>query len=114
MRTFIARCLLALLTVIGVGAAAAVPAGAASATPTGADDPFTASRTAWWRDARFGMFVHFGDYTYWGGEYPQPDGTVCRDAEWIQNRCHIPWPEYEAAAAKFNPAEFDAKALVKL
>src|SRR3954466_8825020 len=78
------------------------------------DDPFTSARTAWWREARFGMFVHFGDYSAWGGEYTRPDGTVCRDAEWIQNRCSIPWHEYEAAAAKFNPSKFDGAAIAKL
>lgn len=57
------------------------------------DDAFTSARTAWWRDAKFGMFIHFGDYSGWGGEYRRPDGTVCRDAEWIRLRCEIPLPE---------------------
>jgi alpha-L-fucosidase len=92
----------------------AQPRAAGPGTNYAVDDPFTAARTAWWRDAKFGMFVHFGDYSAWGGEYTRPDGTVCRDAEWIQNRCSIPWPEYEAAAARFNPAAFDANAIVDL
>ncbi|HEU4423007.1 MAG TPA: alpha-L-fucosidase [Pilimelia sp.] len=94
-------------------ASAAVRA-AAPGTNHAVDDPFTSSRTAWWREARFGMFIHFGDYSYWGGEYTRPDGTVCQDAEWIKNRCSIPWPEYEAAARRFNPARFDANAIVQL
>jgi len=78
------------------------------------DDPFISTRTAWWRTAKFGMFIHLGAYTYWGGEYTRPDGTLCRDAEWIKLRCDIPWSVYEAGAAKFNPAGFDANAIVKL
>jgi alpha-L-fucosidase len=95
-----------------------VPYGASAAVGPGTnyavDDAFTASRTAWWRDGKFGMFIHFGDYTYWGGEYQRSDGTICKDAEWIKLRCDIPWPQYEAGAAKFNPSKFDANAIVKV
>ena len=77
------------------------------------DDPFTSARTAWWRDGKFGMFIHFGDYTAWGGEYRKPDGTICKDAEWIKLNCSIPWDQYEAGAAKWNPSKFDATAIVK-
>src|SRR4051812_38267066 len=95
--------------------ASAAPAAAGPGTDYAYDDPFTAQRTAWWRDARFGLFMHFGAYSYWGGEYTKPDGTVCRqNAEQIVFRCAIPWPEYEAAAKKFNPAAFDAGAIAKL
>ncbi|WP_245757318.1 alpha-L-fucosidase [Amycolatopsis xylanica] len=104
--------------VIAVISALLSPAPVAAAPGPGTnyavDDAFTSPRTAWWRDAKFGMFVHFGDYSGWGGEYRRPDGTICRDAEWIRLRCEIPWPEYEAAAKKFNPAKFDAGAIVKL
>src|SRR5687767_5043898 len=54
------------------------------------DDPFTADRTRWWREDRFGMFIHFGVYSHFGGEYRRPDGTICRDAEWIKRQCNIP------------------------
>jgi alpha-L-fucosidase len=95
-----------------------VPYGASAAVGPGtnyaADDPFTATRTQWWRDGKFGMFVHFGDYTYWGGEYQRSDGSICKDAEWIKLNCNIPWNQYEAGAAKFNPSKFDANAIVKL
>jgi len=78
------------------------------------DDAFTSARTAWWREARFGMFIHFGTYSYWGGQYTRPDGTLCQDAEWIKLRCNIPWPEYEAAARQFNPANFNATDIAQL
>ncbi|HEY3035794.1 MAG TPA: alpha-L-fucosidase, partial [Streptosporangiaceae bacterium] len=78
------------------------------------DDPFTSSRTYWWRYNRFGMFIHFGTYSALEGEYTQPDGTVCRNAEWIKYRCNIPMATYEGIAKRFNPAQFDAAAIVKL
>ncbi|MET9626811.1 alpha-L-fucosidase [Lentzea sp. NPDC006480] len=102
------RVLLAVLLVLGL-----VPPASAAPAPA-FDDPLTSSRTQWWRDAKFGMFVHFGPYSWWGGEYRRPDGTLCTDAEWIKLRCDIPWPEYEAAARKFNPTGFNADEIARL
>ncbi len=76
------------------------------------DDAFTSPRTQWWRDSHFGMFIHFGLYSAYRGQYTRPDGSVCRDAEWIKRQCAIPWNEYEAKAATFNPSGFDANAVV--
>ncbi|AUI61921.1 alpha-L-fucosidase [Amycolatopsis sp. BJA-103] len=77
------------------------------------DDPFTADRTRWWRDDRFGQFIHFGAYSQLQGKYQRPDGSVCQDAEWIQRNCQIPRAEYEQMAAKFNPSGFDANAIAQ-
>ncbi|MEU6788714.1 alpha-L-fucosidase [Nonomuraea angiospora] len=76
------------------------------------DDVFMSARTQWWRDGHFGMFMHFGLYSAYRGEYRRPDGTVCRDAEWIKRNCAIPWVEYEAKATTFNPSDFDANAVI--
>lgn len=76
------------------------------------DDPFTSERTSWYRDARFGMFIHFGAYSHLEGEYKRSDGSTCQDAEWIFNKCKIPVGEYEKLVKNFNPAQFDAKAIV--
>ncbi|TMM33352.1 MAG: alpha-L-fucosidase [Actinobacteria bacterium] len=110
-----------LLVVTATALAAALPAPASHAATTAGpgtnyatDDAFTASRTAWWRNAGFGMFIHFGDYSQWEGEYTRPDGTVCRNAEWIKRACDIPMDVYEGRAATFNPAKYDASAIVKL
>lgn len=104
-------------------ASAADPLAAAPAARTGqvagpgtdyaTDDPFTSARTNWFRQDRFGMFIHFGSYSNWEGEYRRPDGSVCRNAEWIKRECGIPMDAYEKQAATFNPADFDAKAVVK-
>ena len=67
----------------------------------------------WWREARFGMFIHWGPYSVWGGEY---HGHQQRrgGAEWIMNRCKIPVAEYQETAATFNPVKYDADAWVRL
>lgn len=65
----------------------------------------------WWQDAKFGMFVHWGPYSLYGGVY---NGHNQRrgGAEWIMNRCKIPVREYKAKASTFNPVGFDADSLV--
>ncbi|MGW8399650.1 alpha-L-fucosidase [Streptomyces lydicus] len=115
--------LAALLLAVGSPAAAARPpappaqpsahTAAGPGTNHATDDPFTAARTSWWRQDRFGMFLHFGAYSQLEGEYTRPDGTVCRNAEWIERECGIPEEEYEKRAATFNPSAFDAEAIVK-
>lgn len=67
-------------------------------------------RMAWWREARFGMFVHWGLYSILGGEY----GGRTDYAEWIRNNAHIPIGEYDRLVARFNPVNFDADAWARL
>ncbi len=76
------------------------------------DDPFTSQRAQWFRDARFGMFIHFGGYSQLEGEYQRSDGSTCQDAEWIMNKCKVPTADYERLVKSFNPSQFDAKAIV--
>ncbi|MEV0369098.1 alpha-L-fucosidase [Streptomyces sp. NPDC050636] len=106
----------ALLLALGSPATAAKPPSRPASGPGtnhATDDPFTSERTSWWRSDRFGMFIHFGAYSNLEGEYTGPDGTVCRNAEWIKRECEIPNEAYEKQAATFNPADFDADAIVK-
>jgi len=63
-------------------------------------------RMAWWREARFGLFVHWGVYAVPAGEYRGK--TVPHLAEWIMRSARIPREEYRAMAASFNPREYDA------
>ena len=70
-------------------------------------------KMAWWNEAKFGLFVHWGPYSLYGGVYngfQQKRGG----AEWIMNRCKIPVMEYRAKASTFNPVEFDADALAQM
>ena len=63
-------------------------------------------RMAWFHDARFGMFIHWGLYAVPGGEWngKKVDGI----GEWIMNNGHIPVADYERLAAQFNPTKFNA------
>jgi alpha-L-fucosidase len=63
------------------------------------------------REAKFGMFIHWGVYAELGGEYKNKEygGT-----EWIQLHAGIPADEYEKIAGKFNPSAFDPDKWTKL
>jgi len=67
----------------------------------------------WWREARFGMFIHWGPYSVLGGEY-NGHKQINGGAEWIMNRSKIPVAEYQAYAKQFNPVKYDPEAWVKL
>ncbi|MGZ3372894.1 MAG: alpha-L-fucosidase [Gemmatimonadaceae bacterium] len=56
----------------------------------------------WFRDARFGMFVHWGVYSQLG------------QGEWVMQNREIPVRTYEWLATTFNPVKFDARAWVSL
>ncbi len=64
------------------------------------------ARMEWWRDARFGMFIHWGPYAVPAGQYRGE--TVRSASEWMMNTAQIPIEEYEGFAASFNPVQFDA------
>ncbi|GAB4427013.1 MAG: hypothetical protein OHK0039_45160 [Bacteroidia bacterium] len=69
-------------------------------------------RMAWWREARFGMFIHWGPYAVPAGVYK--GDSIKGIGEWIMNSAKIPIPEYEEFCRAFNPTEYDADAWVKL
>ncbi len=67
-------------------------------------------RMRWWRDARFGMFVHFGLYSTLGGEWK---GKATGSHEWIRNNAKIPHDEYITLPRQFNPVALDADGWVR-
>lgn len=71
------------------------------------------SKMDWWREARFGMFIHWGVYAVPGGVYKGFEQNR-GGAEWCMNRMKIPVTEYQAYAKQFNPVKFDADAWVKI
>lgn len=70
------------------------------------------ARLAWWREARFGMFIHWGLYSIpagtWNGQQIPSIG------EWIMNNASIQVADYKALAANFNPVGFSAHDIVAL
>jgi alpha-L-fucosidase len=70
------------------------------------------ARMAWWRQARFGMFIHWGLYSVPAGTW---DGKQIPSlGEWIMNNASIPVADYKALAAQFNPTGFSAHDIVAL
>lgn len=62
----------------------------------------------WFRDAKYGVFIHFGAYSQLAGQYKgNTDGPPY--AEWAMMTYRIPLKEYrEEVVAKFDPKDFDA------
>jgi len=69
-------------------------------------------RMAWWREAKFGMFIHWGLYAIPAGMWKGK--KVPGIGEWIMYRARIPVREYELLAKEFNPVKFNAKEWVKV
>lgn len=67
-------------------------------------------RVAWFADAQYGLFIHFGLYSQLGGEWQGEQAP--RYAEWIQASKNIPREEYAQLIQHLNPTRFDAQAIV--
>ncbi len=68
------------------------------------------ARMEWWREAQFGMFIHWGLYAVPAGVY----GNKETHAEWILTTAQIPVEEYEKYAQQFNPVKFNADQWVRM
>lgn len=66
----------------------------------------------WWKDAKFGMFIHWGLYSELAGVWKNE--KTDRIGEWIMKFLNIPVEEYEKVAKSFNPVHFNAKEWVHL
>jgi alpha-L-fucosidase len=96
-------------------AAGGIPGGLAQAQ-TKPEAPASAAaavepdhRLDWWKEARFGMFIHFGLYSTLEGKWKDKTSH----AEWIRTTAQIPREEYEKLLPTFNPVKFDAKAIAR-
>lgn len=66
----------------------------------------------WFKEAKFGLMIHWGLYSLLGGEWKgKRMGGI---GEWIMQYYRIPIAEYEKLASAFNPIYFDAEEWVKL
>ena len=88
----ITRLTSALLLILGMTSAATAQQ---QSTITG---DAAASRIAWWRDAKFGLFMHWGVYSSPGR------------GEWVQWDEQIPVNEYAKLIGQFHPDKFDPDA----
>jgi alpha-L-fucosidase len=70
------------------------------------------ARMAWFREAKFGLFIHWGVYAVPAGTYKGKQ--IAGIGEWIMNRGKIPMAEYRAYAQQFNPVKYDPDAWVQL
>ncbi len=75
-------------------------------------DPAREARLRWFREAKFGLFIHWGLYAIPAGEWKGK--RVPGIGEWIMYRARIPVAEYEQLAAQWNPVRFDADAWAQL
>ncbi len=76
----------------------------ASGAPTAESEAQFDERMEWFRDARFGLFIHWGLYAVPAGQW----GKGSNYAEWIQHSAQIPVPTYEKFLEQFNPVKFNA------
>ncbi|HEY5584405.1 MAG TPA: alpha-L-fucosidase [Ruminiclostridium sp.] len=70
------------------------------------------TRMKWWREARYGMFIHWGLYAIPAGKWNSKD--IPFGGEWIMKNAKIPVAEYEKLAGQFNPVKFDSEEWVKM
>lgn len=89
-------------------------------TKTHAQTVTAANRADWFKEARFGMFIHWGLYSILGGTYnghTLPDESFENGnswyAEWIQPRLEVPRDVYRALVKQFDPLKFDADSWIK-
>jgi alpha-L-fucosidase len=76
--------------------------------PDARNDP----RLAWFRAARFGMFIHWGLYAIPAGIWQGQE--IPGIGEWLMLRARVPVAEYEQLASQFNPTRFDAETWAQL
>ncbi|GIK18225.1 MAG: DUF1080 domain-containing protein [Leptolyngbya sp. PLA2] len=74
--------------------------------------PHEPGRMDWWREARFGMFIHWGLYAIPAGVWNGRE--VPGVGEWIMYHGQISPKDYEPLAARFNPVKFDAREWARL
>jgi alpha-L-fucosidase len=67
-------------------------------------------RMQWWREARFGLFIHWGLYAIPAGEWNGKNEY----GEWIRTSAKIPLEQYNNFVGQFNPVKFNARTWVKM
>ena len=77
-------------------------------------------KAEWFKDAKFGMFIHWGLYSILEGSYnghTMPDTTFRQGnswyAEWIKPRLEVPDDCYNGLVNEFNPVKYDPEGWVR-
>ncbi len=78
----------------------------AAGSPELPDNP----RMNWWREAKFGLFIHWGLYAVPAGEW----NGVKTYGEWIRESARIPVDTYAQFLGQFNPVKYDPDAWVRM
>ena len=98
--------------VFAVCAAFAFVIGHPAAQAPKAPDPAKEKRLEWFREAKYGLFIHWGLYAIPAGEWHGKRSLGL--GEWIMFRTPVPVREYESLAREFNPVKYNADEWVKL
>jgi alpha-L-fucosidase len=80
------------------------------AAPAAESEAARNERMAWFREARFGLFIHWGVYSVPAGEWKGKTDY----AEWFLEETKMPVSQYEKFAAQFNPVKFNAAEWVRM
>ena len=86
--------------------------GASLAQAPKGPDPAKEKRLEWFREAKYGLFIHWGLYAIPAGEWNGKRSLGL--GEWVMFRSTVPVKEYERLATRFNPVKFNADEWVKL
>ncbi len=69
-------------------------------------------KMAWFREAKYGLFIHWGLYAIPAGVWQGKHIRI--SSEWIMAHARIPVKEYEQLAKQFNPVDFNADQWVRM
>src|SRR2546423_12098870 len=75
-------------------------------------DPAREKRLEWFREAKYGLFIHWGLYAIPAGEWRGQRSLGL--GEWVMFRSQVPVREYEQLASRFDPVKFNADDWVRL
>src|SRR5437879_2157025 len=107
-RAIVTTTLAVFVAVVAAGRVASISAQSQKAAPDSARE----KRLEWFREAKYGLFIHWGLYAIPAGEWNGKRSPGL--GEWVMFRSTVPVKNYETLAARFNPVKFNADEWVKL